>query len=35
MLEIRSNGTLSAKGKTLTGYAAIFNSEANLGDFKS
>jgi len=33
MLEIRSNGTLSAKGKTLTGYAAVFNSEANLGDF--
>lgn len=34
MLELRSNGTLSAKGKTLTGYAAIFNSEANLGDFQ-
>ena len=33
MLEIRSNGTLSATGKTLTGYAAVFNSEANLGDF--
>lgn len=33
MLEIRSNGTLSATGKTLTGYAAVFNSEAVLGDF--
>jgi len=33
MLEFRSNGTLSAKGKTLTGYAAVFNSEANLGNF--
>ena len=33
MLEIRSNGTLSATGKTLHGYAAVFNSEANLGTF--
>lgn len=33
MLEIRANGTLSATGKTLTGYAAVFNSEAVLGDF--
>ncbi|MBS3998318.1 MAG: HK97 family phage prohead protease [Hydrogenophaga sp.] len=33
MLEIRSNGTLSATGKTLSGYAAVFNSEAVLGDF--
>jgi HK97 family phage prohead protease len=33
MLEIRSNGTLTGKGKTLSGYAAVFNSEANLGDF--
>lgn len=33
MLEIRGNGTLSATGKTLTGYAAVFNSEANLGTF--
>jgi len=34
MLEIRGNGTLSATGgKTLTGYAAVFNSEANLGSF--
>lgn len=34
MLEIRSHGTLTAKGKTLSGYAAVFNSEANLGDFQ-
>lgn len=33
MLEIRSSGTLTGKGKTLSGYAAIFNSEAVLGDF--
>lgn len=33
MLEIRSNGTLTGKGKSLSGYAAVFNSEANLGDF--
>lgn len=33
MLEIRSSGTLTGKGKTLSGYAAVFNSEANLGDF--
>ncbi len=33
MLEFRSNGTLSATGKTLTGYAAVFNSEAVLGGF--
>ncbi|MDI1342415.1 HK97 family phage prohead protease [Polaromonas sp.] len=33
MLEIRSHGTLTAKGKTLSGYAAVFNSEAVLGDF--
>ncbi len=33
MLEIRASGTLSATGKTLTGYAAVFNSEAVLGDF--
>lgn len=33
MLEIRSNGTLTAKGKTLSGYAAVFDSEANLGTF--
>lgn len=33
MLEIRANGTLSATGKTLSGYCAVFNSEANLGTF--
>jgi HK97 family phage prohead protease len=33
MLEIRSSGTLTGKGKTLSGYAAVFNSEAVLGDF--
>jgi HK97 family phage prohead protease len=32
-IEIRANGTLSATGKTLHGYAAVFNSEANLGTF--
>ena len=33
MLEVRSNGGLSSNGKTLHGYAAIFNSEADLGGF--
>ena len=34
MLELRGHGTLKATGnKTLTGYAAVFNSEANLGQF--
>jgi len=33
MLEIRSNGSLTGKGKTLSGYCAVFNSQANLGDF--
>lgn len=34
MLELRGHGTLRAAGnKTLTGYAAVFNSEANLGAF--
>lgn len=33
MLEIRANGTLTSKGKTLQGYAAVFNSETNLGTF--
>ena len=33
MLEIRANGTLTSKGKTLQGYAAVFNSEAKLGTF--
>jgi HK97 family phage prohead protease len=32
-IEIRAHGTLSATGKTLHGYAAVFNSEANLGTF--
>lgn len=34
MLEVRSTGTLTASNKKLAGYAAIFNSEANLGDFQ-
>jgi hypothetical protein len=33
MLEIRATGTFTGKGKTLSGYAAVFNSQANLGDF--
>lgn len=33
MLEVRSTGNLSSNGKTLQGYAAIFNSEADLGGF--
>lgn len=33
MLELRGHGTLQASGKTLHGYAAVFNSEANLGTF--
>lgn len=33
MLEIRASGTFTGKGKTLSGYAAVFNSEAVLGDF--
>lgn len=33
MLEVRSTGELRSNGKKLTGYAAIFNSEAVLGDF--
>jgi uncharacterized protein len=33
MLEIRSTGTVSGKGKTLAGYAAVFNSETKLGSF--
>ena len=32
-IEIRTHGTLSATGKTLHGYAAVYNSEANLGTF--
>lgn len=33
MLEVRSTGELRSNGKTLHGYAAIFNSEADLGGF--
>ncbi|KAA0893069.1 HK97 family phage prohead protease [Pusillimonas sp. ANT_WB101] len=33
MLELRSGGTLATNGKTLSGYAAVFNSEAPIGDF--
>jgi len=33
MLELRAGGTLAAKGKTLTGYASVFNSETRLGSF--
>lgn len=33
MLELRAGGTLTAKGKTLVGYAAVFNSEATLPGF--
>lgn len=33
MLEIRSAGTVRGNGKTLTGYAAVFNSETPLGEF--
>lgn len=33
MLEVRSTGSLRSNGKTLTGHAAIFNSEADLGGF--
>jgi HK97 family phage prohead protease len=33
MLELRGHGTLQSNGKRLHGYAAVFNSEANLGSF--
>ena len=33
MLEIRSTGNLRSNGKKLQGYAAIFNSEADLSGF--
>lgn len=33
MLEVRSTGELRSNGKTLHGYAAIFNSETDLGGF--
>ena len=32
-LEVRSTGELRSNGRTVTGYAARFNSEANLGHF--
>lgn len=33
MIEIRSQGTLQERNGMLTGYAAVFNSETNLGEF--
>lgn len=33
MLEVRSTGELRSDGKKLHGYAAIFNSETDLGGF--
>lgn len=33
MLEIRAQGTLTANGRQVSGYAAVFNSETVLGDF--
>ncbi len=33
MLEIRSTGSLRSEGKTLRGYASVFNSETDLGGF--
>lgn len=33
MLEVRSTGELRSNGKKLHGYAAIFNSETDLGGF--
>lgn len=33
MLEVRSTGNLGSNGKTLHGYAATYNSEADLGGF--
>ena len=32
-LEVRSTGELRSNGRTVTGYAARFNSEADLGHF--
>lgn len=34
MLEVRSTGELRSNGKALHGYAARFNSEADLGEFR-
>ena len=33
MLELRTIGNLTGSGKRLKGHAAIFNTEADLGDF--
>ena len=33
MLEVRSTHGLASNGRALSGYAAVFNSEANLGQF--
>lgn len=33
MIEIRSQGTVQARNNRLTGYAAVFNSKADLGGF--
>ncbi|AVP57100.1 HK97 family phage prohead protease [Pulveribacter suum] len=33
MLEVRSTHGLASNGRTLSGHAAVFNSEANLGQF--
>lgn len=34
MLEIRAAGTLAGSGRHLSGYAAVFNVEADLGEFR-
>ena len=33
-MEIRSIGGIQAQGRKVTGYAAIYNTEANLGEFR-
>ena len=33
MLEIRSTGSVQSNGRTVYGYAALFNNETNLGAF--
>ena len=33
-MEIRSIGGVQAQGRKVTGYAALFNSEADLGEFR-
>ena len=32
-MEIRTNQKVTAKGRTITGYAAVFNSITTIGDF--